>query len=124
MKAKLGILLMGLTALVFACAPQKAPAPKAEEKPAVTHPELSEQEKLIACSECHRTETPDIYQEWWQSRHGIAMVKCFQCHGTFETFHQPTRETCRTCHAKAYDNCPKDKACWECHTPHLFKKHE
>lgn len=122
MKTRLGMLLVGLTALVFACAPQKAPAPSAE-KPAVAHPELSEDEKLIACSECHKEATPEVYEEWFKSRHGLAMVKCFQCHGTFETFHEVTRETCRTCHAKAYDNCPKDKMCWECHSPHFFKRH-
>lgn len=124
MKVKWGLFVLGISAFLFACAPQKAPSPEAAKRPAVTHPELSEQEKWIACSECHRTETPEIYEEWHKSRHGLAMVKCFQCHGTFETFHEPTRETCRTCHAKAYDNCPKDRACWECHTPHLFKKHE
>ena len=123
MKMKWVLMMASFCALLFACAPQKAPAPQAEKKPVVAHPELSPQEKLIACSECHRTETPDIYKEWYESRHGIAMVKCFQCHGTFETFHEPTRETCRTCHAKQYDRCPQDKVCWECHAPHAFKKH-
>ena len=116
------IFLVSVSALVLSCASQKAPAPAAENKPAVTHPELPPGEKWMACSECHKMETPEIYEEWYKSRHGIAMVKCFQCHGTFETFHKPTRETCRTCHAKQYKNCPADRPCWDCHAPHLFKK--
>lgn len=114
-------LLIGLMALLLgACAPA---GPKVEKKAKAEHPALSPQEKLVACSDCHRTETPEIYEEWFKSRHGIAMVKCFQCHGTFETFHAPTRETCRICHAKAYENCPSDRVCWACHNEHLFKKH-
>ncbi len=122
---KKGLLLaLGLVALLLACAPKKAPVESPEGPAKVTHPELSEQEKLIACSACHREVTPEIYEEWYQSRHGIAMVKCFQCHGTFETFHPVTRETCRTCHAKAYENCPQDRKCWECHQEHAFKRHK
>lgn len=87
-----------------------------------THPELTEQEMLIACSECHRENTPELVQEWYDSAHGIAMVKCYQCHGTFETFRvTPTRENCATCHADMLDKCPQDRTCWECHTPHSFK---
>jgi len=88
----------------------------------VTHPELNEQEMLIACSECHRESTPDLEKEWYNSAHGIAMVKCYQCHGTFETFRvTPTRENCAACHQNMMDKCPKDKACWDCHVPHSFK---
>lgn len=87
-----------------------------------SHPELSAQEMLIACADCHRETTPEVTQEWYDSLHGIGMVKCYQCHGTFETFTvTPSRETCGTCHtarmAKYKDNTP----CWECHTPHTFK---
>lgn len=120
MRSIKGWLSLGVMAfLVWACS-ARGPAP---EREVYRHPELSAQEMLIACQDCHRTETPEIYNEWRESRHGIAMVKCFQCHGTFETFHKVTRENCRTCHAKPYENCPKDKLCWECHSPHLFKKH-
>jgi len=87
-----------------------------------THPELDEQEMFIACSDCHRESTPDLEKEWYDSVHGIAMVKCYQCHGTFETFKvTPTREDCATCHADMLEKCDKNKPCWECHVPHSFK---
>lgn len=88
----------------------------------VTHPELSEQDMLMACSDCHREETPELEKEWYESVHGIAMVKCYQCHGTFESFKvTPDREDCATCHLNMMDKCPDDKPCWECHVPHSFK---
>jgi hypothetical protein len=94
----------------------------AGDKDAPVHPQLSEQEMLIDCAECHRNTTPDIEKEWFDSEHGIAMVKCYQCHGTFESFMvTPTVQTCATCHADMLKKCPQDKSCWECHTPHTFK---
>lgn len=87
-----------------------------------SHPELSAQEQYIACSECHKEATPDVYQQWFDSRHGLDMVKCYQCHGTFETFRKtPTREVCATCHEKMMKKCPQNKPCWSCHVPHGFK---
>ncbi len=86
------------------------------------HPELSEEEMYVACADCHQEATPDVYKEWYGSAHGIAMVKCYQCHGTFETFRlTPSREDCAVCHAKMLEKCPKDKDCWKCHSPHAFK---
>lgn len=86
------------------------------------HPELSAQEMLVACADCHREATPETEKQWYDSVHGIAMVKCYQCHGTFENFAvTPSRQTCGTCHTNMLEKCPKDKACWECHVPHSFK---
>jgi len=88
----------------------------------VQHPELSEQEKLVACADCHRESTPEVEKEWYDSVHGIAMVKCYQCHGTFETFRvTPPKADCATCHTDMLRKCPKEKECWECHVPHTFK---
>lgn len=87
-----------------------------------THPELSPEEMYIPCADCHKEATPDIYKEWFDSNHGIAMVKCYQCHGTFETFRvTPSRSNCAVCHEEMMGKCPKDKDCWACHTPHAFK---
>ncbi len=88
-----------------------------------SHPELNEQEMFIACADCHKETTPDIEKEWFDSVHGIAMVKCYQCHGTFETFRvNPGKANCATCHADQLDkSIAKDKQCWECHVPHSFK---
>ena len=87
------------------------------------HPDLDEQEQYIACSDCHKNETPEVYKQWYDSNHGIAMVKCYQCHGTLETFRfTPTRDNCAVCHEEMMAKCPKDKDCWQCHAPHTFKK--
>lgn len=95
---------------------------KAADREKAMHPELSEQEMLIACADCHKDVTPEIEKEWYDSLHGIAMVKCYECHGTFGNFSvTPTRQTCGTCHADMLKKCPQDKPCWECHVPHSFK---
>lgn len=88
------------------------------------HPELSEQEQYIACAECHKKATPDLYEEWHDSVHGVAMVKCYLCHGTFESFVvSPQRENCAICHADMLNKEP-GKTCYECHIPHTFKVQE
>ena len=88
-----------------------------------SHPELSEQEMLVACADCHKETTPDIEKEWFDSVHGLSMVKCYQCHGTFETFAvTPEIENCAVCHvAMTAEEHSEKKRCWECHTPHMFK---
>ena len=87
------------------------------------HPELDKHEMFIACADCHKEATPEIEKQWYDSVHGIAMVKCYQCHGTFETFRvNPGKANCATCHADQIDKkIAQDKQCWECHVPHSFK---
>ena len=93
-------------------------APAAAE---IQHPELSEQEMYVPCSQCHKESSPEIYTQWYESSHGIAMVKCYQCHGTFETFKViPSREDCAVCHEKMMNKCSQDKDCWQCHIAHVF----
>jgi len=109
---KPGLLLAILTVLLAVSA-------IAADRP--VHPRLSAQEMLIDCAECHKTVTPDVEKEWFNSLHGIAMVKCYQCHGTFETFAvTPSRETCAVCHRDMMKKCSQEKSCWECHAPHTF----
>ena len=89
------------------------------------HPELSDQEKLIPCAQCHQEVTPEIYQQWYQSRHGLDNVKCFQCHGTYENFQKiPSPDRCAPCHAKQVAHSPKDKNCSLCHPGHKFNVHQ
>ena len=107
-----GILLLGV-----------GNALKAAEKKG--HPELSEQEMLIPCAQCHQEVTPMIYNEWYQSRHGLDNVKCFQCHGTYENFElKPSVGRCASCHAKEVEHSPKDKDCSVCHPAHKFSVHK
>lgn len=118
MKRKIIIsILLAASAALVSCA-----ARQAGQADSSGHPDLTEQEKLIACSECHKNETPGIYDEWYQSVHGIGMVKCYQCHGTFENLAVvPDTSNCAICHSAAMEKCPTDKVCWECHTAHTFK---
>lgn len=96
----------------------------AGKKGQLMHPELTEQEQLIACADCHKETTPEIEKEWYDSVHGIAMIKCYQCHGTFgEIVVTPSKSNCATCHADMLDKEP-DTPCWECHVPHSFKAKE
>ncbi len=114
---------IGIAGLALLLAALLAVAAAATEKGKTTHPELSAQEMLMDCADCHREATPEVEKQWFQSKHGIAMVKCYQCHGTFETFAvTPSKADCATCHKDMLAKCPQEKACWECHTPHAFKK--
>jgi hypothetical protein len=40
--------------------------------------EFSEENR--SCLECHKDETPGIYQEWGRSKHYRAQVGCYECH--------------------------------------------
>lgn len=35
----------------------------------------------IDCFECHKKVSPKIAQDWYESKHGVTLVKCFVCHG-------------------------------------------
>jgi hypothetical protein len=114
-------LLFASLCLVCACA--SAEAAKGSTAKTSKHPKITEQEKLIDCAECHQQATPEVYKQWFDSLHGIGMVKCYQCHGTFENFKvTPTVSACASCHANMVEKCPKDKPCWTCHAPHSFKR--
>ncbi len=117
------IVAMFAALLFVACATnQSAPPNKATTKTSEQHPALSQQQKFIPCSKCHKTVTPDIYSEWFKSYHGLDNVKCFQCHGTFSDFHvTPPIIKCEACHAKEVETLTSKKACWDCHSPHSFK---
>jgi len=86
------------------------------------HPTLSDQEQLIACSECHQQRTPQVYTEWYASTHGIATVKCYQCHGTYENLAvtPDMNQSCGACHADKLGDHTGDQRCWECHDVHSF----
>jgi len=121
----IAVLLMMSVACNYAQKQKKAMAPTPSTKKMAVHPKLTEQEKLMACNQCHKEVTPEIYEEWFNSVHGIANVKCFQCHGTFENFHvTPELKKCEACHFKEVSHSPKGRSCWECHPSHKFTVHK
>ncbi len=87
------------------------------------HPVLNPSEKMQPCYECHKDVTPDIYKKWFDSRHGIGQVRCFQCHGGYDDLKVvPDVSKCSVCHTKAMEHCStKDNSCWTCHNAHEFK---
>ncbi len=124
--------LLVLAAAFFGCANQETQiAPAAPIPPPVTtgiladHPDMTEQETYIPCSECHREETPEIVDQWWNSGHGIGSVKCYQCHGTYEEMMRvPPESACMVCHEEQMKNLGGDLTCWQCHPAHGFTGHQ
>jgi len=79
------------------------------------------------CESCHKDVTPEVYKSWARSKHAIANVKCYQCHGTFENFHKvPPISKCEACHYREVKTmklrAPK-MSCWDCHPAHMFRFH-
>lgn len=85
------------------------------------------------CYACHQKTTPKVAQDWFESKHGVALVKCFVCHGqpdgkgAVPFTAKPTVEVvCQRCHAPAIemmrnkygirDNC---ESCHQYHTNSL-----
>ena len=80
------------------------------------------------CAVCHKDVTPEVYKSWARSKHAIANVKCYQCHGTFENFHKvPPISKCESCHYQEVKTmklrAPK-MSCWDCHPAHIFRFHD
>ena len=83
---------------------------------------------LDACEACHARETPDAVKAWEGGAHGLALVKCFVCHGsTGKDFRaKGTAASCDGCHpaqaalvvpAKGARGAPA-AGCFSCHAPH------
>jgi hypothetical protein len=118
------ILMAGIAAIMlYGCAANSGgKVQQANSMP--THPELDSQEMLVSCASCHRDVTPDIYKQWYDSRHGIGNVKCFQCHGTYENFRKiPAETSCASCHNEQFGHSVAGKKCWDCHPAHNFQGH-
>ena len=110
------VLALATLVALAACSNMRATSTK------VGHPPLSEQEMLIACSECHQKVTPKVYSEWYDSTHGIGQVKCYQCHGTYENLRvSPDMiQSCGACHTDKLGEHTGKQTCWECHDVHSF----
>lgn len=57
------------------------------------------------CYECHVKATPKVAQDWYESKHGVMLVKCFVCHGQPDgkgsvpyAVNPDVNTTCRKCH--------------------------
>ena len=67
------------------------------------------------CYGCHLKVTPHVAQDWYESKHGVTLVRCQVCHGLAidkMTALYGKRDDCSTCHpyharpmhGKVYEN--------------------
>ncbi len=80
------------------------------------------------CLECHKKETPAMYEQWLGSKHGINMVKCGNCHGDVANYRaMPDKVVCIGCHSAQVNQMPAGSAvtnCSYCHKSHWFTVHK
>lgn len=81
----------------------------------------------LECLNCHSTMTPDLVDQWGQSKHALDNVKCNVCHGekTSEDFiARPQKERCRACHPDQVKTISESRmnrvTCSACHPIHKF----
>ncbi len=86
------------------------------------------------CYECHKLHTPRIAQNWYESKHGFGLMKCFVCHGQPDgkgsvpfAVVPDVKTVCRKCHEPAMKRMEKkfgiDPDCYTCHPFHQNSLH-
>ena len=113
------VLLLSTMVLLYSGATKQ----QVEKKVKVTEHEVEMEDGT--CLECHKEETPEIYNQWTTSAHGVALVKCYVCHGDKDNFtNMPDQNKCLECHFDQVENqVDKTKKCADCHNMHSFTQH-
>lgn len=85
------------------------------------------------CYGCHVKATPKVAQDWYESKHGITLVRCQTCHGQpdgqgAQPFARvPGVDVCARCHSLAIDRMEakfgKRDDCSTCHPNHQSAMH-
>jgi len=86
------------------------------------------------CFECHLKCTPKITQDWYESKHGVTLVKCFVCHGQPDgkgsvpyAVDPDVDATCRKCHDPSINRMEHiyglELNCNKCHPFHQNSLH-
>ncbi len=86
------------------------------------------------CYECHQKVTPRIAQNWYEGKHGVALMKCFVCHGQPDgkgsipfAVVPDAGSVCRKCHEPAMMRMEKkfgiEPDCYSCHPFHQNSLH-
>ncbi len=86
------------------------------------------------CFACHIKATPKIAQDWYESKHGVILVKCFVCHGQPDgkgsvawAVNPDVNTTCRKCHDPSIKMMERKYGlplnCNECHPFHQNSLH-
>ncbi|RUM37553.1 MAG: hypothetical protein DSY50_00010 [Desulfobulbus sp.] len=86
------------------------------------------------CYACHKIATPKIAQNWYESKHGMILVKCFVCHGQPDgkgsipwTVSPDPKAVCQKCHDPAMKRMEAKFGvklnCVKCHPFHQDSLH-
>ena len=98
----------------------------------ITH--LKAPDDAADCYECHKKATPKIAQDWYESKHGVALMKCFVCHGQpdgkgsvpWAVVPDPI-DVCQKCHDPAMKRMAEkygvEPDCYKCHPFHQNSLH-
>ncbi|MDO5536430.1 MAG: hypothetical protein Q4F72_02720 [Desulfovibrionaceae bacterium] len=94
---------------------------------------LSSPEMEGDCYTCHMKATPRDAQEWYESKHGVTLVRCQTCHGMPDGngarpfSRSPGIDVCASCHSLAIQNMEarfgKVTECNSCHPHHQSPMH-
>ena len=92
-------------------------------------------EERTDCYECHLKVTPKVAQNWYDSKHGVILVKCFVCHGQPDdkgsipfAVKPDVNQVCRRCHDPAIARMQQKFGvdlddCYSCHPFHQNSLH-
>jgi hypothetical protein len=124
------VVLCGLGLGIAVSAVSFDPAPAgAQQPPQGARARVAQHPKVdfdIPCAECHARQTPEVVEQWQQSKHS-PNVGCVICHGDGEVeFNpQPTTDSCMTCHAAKVEDMRRAPVqnCFACHNSHRLKFH-
>jgi len=115
------ITMTAVLVLLGACAGSHgAPGRADAREPTVAHPAV---DPAVECATCHADATPAVVAEWTRGPHGLALVKCFVCHGSTgaDFAARPTTTRCAGCHAaEALTAAARNQNCFACHAPHAL----
>ena len=85
------------------------------------------------CYACHVKATPRVAQEWYESKHGVPLVRCQTCHGmpdgkgSLPFTRTPGVEVCARCHSLSISRMEakfgKRNDCSSCHPYHQSAMH-
>ena len=85
------------------------------------------------CYACHVKATPRVAQEWYESKHGVTLVRCQTCHGmpdgkgSLPFTSTPGVEVCARCHSLSISRMEakfgKRNDCSSCHPYHQSAMH-
>ena len=125
----LPLLAVVLVGGYFAYVAWAFPPVKCEAAKHLTAPEPSAGD----CYTCHVKSTPKVAQDWYESKHGVTLVRCQTCHGqpdgkgSLAFARVPGVEVCARCHSLAIDRMTakfgKRDDCSSCHPNHQSPMH-